>query len=65
MAEEFVAEADAPFGKGDVRGLWKMLARDTCATDWLVAVAKVTPNGGSPLLPRTSPGPSSSPLPFG
>jgi hypothetical protein len=59
------AEADAPFGKGNVRGVYKMVTRDTCSTDWLVAVATVRFGQGSPVLPRTSPGPSSSPLPFG
>jgi hypothetical protein len=59
------AEADAPFGKGDVRGLYKMYSRDTCRTDWLIAVATVRFGQGNPVLPRTSPGPSSSPLPFG
>ena len=58
------AEADAPFGRGDVRGVYKMLARDTCSTDWLVATAKVQ-FGNSPVLPTASRGPSSSPLPFG
>lgn len=58
------AEADAPFGKGDVAGLYKMLVRGRCDTDWLVAVTKAR-RGTSPLLPTTSPGPSSKPLPFG
>ena len=58
------AEADAPFGRGSVRGIYKMLARDTCVTDWLVATATVS-FGNSPVLPTASRGPSSSPLPFG
>jgi hypothetical protein len=59
------AEADLPFGRGDLRGIYKMIVRDQCATDWLVAVAHIRPNGGSPILPTASHGPSSSPLPFG
>lgn len=59
------SEADAPFGRGDLRGIYKMLARDRCATDWLVAVTRTRPGGGSPILPTASRGPQSSPLPFG
>ncbi len=59
------AEADAPFGKDDLRGVYKMLVRESCVTDWLVATTKVRPNGTSPLLPTPSHGPSSHPLPFG
>jgi hypothetical protein len=59
------AEADAPFGRGDLRGIYKMLVRDACTTDWLVAVTRTRPGGGSPILPTASRGPSSAPLPFG
>jgi len=59
------AEADAPFGRNDVRGVYKMLARETCATDWLVATTRARVTGTSPLLPTPSHGPSSQPLPFG
>jgi hypothetical protein len=59
------AEADAPFGRGDLRGIYKMLVRDQCVTDWLVAVTRTRPGAGSPILPTASRGPSSSPLPFG
>jgi hypothetical protein len=59
------AEADAPFGRGDLRGVYKMLANQPCRTDWLVAVTRTRPTGTSPLLPTPSRGPSSSPLPFG
>lgn len=59
------AEADAPFGRGELRGIYKMLARDKCATDWLVAVTRTRPGGGSPVLPTASRGTQSSPLPFG
>lgn len=58
------SEADAPFGRGNVRGVYKMVARDSCVTDWLVATATVS-FGNSPVLPTASRGPSSSPLPFG
>lgn len=59
------AEADAPFGRGNLRGVYKMLAHADCRTDWLVAVTRTQPTGNSPLLPTASPGPSSKPLPFG
>lgn len=59
------SEADAPFGRGDVRGIYKMIVRGDCQTEWLVAVTKSVPGGGSPLLPTASRGPSSRPLPFG
>ncbi|MDX6219009.1 MAG: hypothetical protein QOD70_1136 [Frankiales bacterium] len=59
------AEADAPFGRGEIRGIYKMLGRDNCSTDWLVATAKVSFGNMSPVLPTASRGPSSSPLPFG
>lgn len=58
-------EADAPFGRGEIRGVYKMLLNQSCRTDWLVAVTKVRPNGTSPVLPTASRGPSSQPLPFG
>ena len=59
------AEADAPFGRGDLRGVYKMISVQECRTDWLVAVTRTRPNGTSPLLPSASRGPSSKPLPFG
>lgn len=58
-------EADAPFGRGDLRGIYKMIVRDTCVTDWVIATGKVALGGTSPVLPTASRGPSSSPLPFG
>jgi hypothetical protein len=59
------AEADAPFGRGDLRGVYKILSRTECISDWLVAVTHTRPSGTSPLLPTPSHGPSSHPLPFG
>lgn len=59
------AEADAPFGRGNIRGIYKMVARTACSTDWLVAVTKTRIGVGSPILPTASRGPSSQPLPFG
>lgn len=59
------SEADAPFGRGNLRGVYKMLAHADCRTDWLVAVTRTQPTGTSPLLPTPSRGPSSQPLPFG
>ena len=59
-------EADAPFVKGNLRGVMRMIATAECRTDWLMAIASGTPagapGGGSPLLP---PRPNASPLPFG
>jgi hypothetical protein len=59
------AEADVPFGRGDLIGIYKMIVLGPCSTDWLLAVGRKTQLGGSPILPTTKPGPSSSPLPFG
>lgn len=60
-------EADAPFVRGDQRGVMKLLAVGPCTTDWLVGVSRVTggPTGTSPLLPTPSHGGTASPLPFG
>lgn len=59
-------EADAPFVKGDLRGVMRMIAVEACRTDWLMAITKAAPvggaPGGNPLLP---PRPGASPLPFG
>jgi hypothetical protein len=58
-------EADAPFTKGDVRGVLRGAAVALCQTKWILAVTRQTfGGGGSPLLP-THTGPSPSPLPFG
>ena len=59
-AEPF--EADAPWQYGNLRGTYRMSARDDCQTQWLVAVARQGVGGGSPLLP--TPTGSPSPLPF-
>ena len=58
-------EADAPFVKGPLRGVMRMVAVEPCRTDWLMAIttgSASSPGGGSPLLP---PRPGASPLPFG
>lgn len=56
-------EADAPFVKGDLRGVMRMIAVEPCRTDWLMAVTTAAPaGGGSPLLPPRA---GASPLPFG
>jgi len=57
------AEADVPFGRGDLRDIYKLRAVGACSTVWLVAVAQAA--AAQPFLPTPSPGPSSSPLPFG
>lgn len=54
-------EADAPFVKGGLRGVMRMVAVEDCRTDWLLALTRGVP-GGTPLLPVR---PSASPLPFG
>lgn len=59
------SEADAPFGRGDLRGVYKMLNTAPCVTDWLVAVTKTQPTSTSPLLPTPTGTPGSQPLPFG
>ncbi len=58
-------EADAPFGRGDLRGIYKMVTLTGCRTQWLVAVTSKATGTGSPILPMASRGPSSQPLPFG
>jgi hypothetical protein len=59
-------EADAPFVKGELRGVLRMIAVEACRTDWLMAITTGStagaPGGGAPLLP---PRPDASPLPFG
>lgn len=55
-------EADAPFNKGDLRGVLRGVATGLCQSKWVLAVARATRT--SPLLPSNT-GPSPSPLPFG
>jgi hypothetical protein len=57
-----VTEADAPFQRGALRGLVRLLAAEQCRTIWLLAIGT---SGGAPFAPGYSPPPSSSPLPFG
>lgn len=58
-------EADAPFTKGELRGVLRGSAISLCSTQWILAVTRVRLGGtGSPLLPSNT-GPSPSPLPFG
>ena len=63
------AEADAPFTRGPVRGIYRLIARQPCATDWLVAVTRTSGGPGSgptgPLLPPPTGAATPSPLPFG
>ena len=57
-------EADAPFTKGDLRGVLRGISRELCATEWLLAITRTKAGTGNPLLPAR-PGTSPSPLPFG
>ncbi len=59
-----VTEADAPFQKGAVRGLVRMLAQEQCRTLWLLAVGREG-GGTAPFAPNYTPPASSQPLPFG
>ncbi|HVE64108.1 MAG TPA: hypothetical protein VNB94_09930 [Mycobacteriales bacterium] len=59
-----VTEADAPFQKGQVRGLVRMLAQEECRTLWLLAVGREG-GGTAPFAPNYTPPASSQPLPFG
>jgi hypothetical protein len=58
------AEADAPFNKGDLRGVLRGAAVALCETKWVLAVTRQSRSTGSPLLPSHT-GPTPSPLPFG
>lgn len=60
-------EADAPFVKGSLNGLMKMIARAPCRTEWILALQKAgrADPGGAPLLPPVDPQASPSALPFG
>ncbi len=59
------AEADAPFTRGDLRGVYRMISRQPCTTDWLLALTTAPDAGDAPLLPTLSGEASGSPLPFG
>jgi hypothetical protein len=58
-----LTEADAPFNKGNVRGVLRGASIGICETKWVLAVAHNV-GTGTPLLPAHT-GPSPSPLPFG
>jgi hypothetical protein len=57
-------EADAPFNKGELRGVLRGAAVGVCRTQWILGVTRKTLGTGTPLLPAHT-GPSPSPLPFG
>ncbi len=57
-------EADAPFTKGELRGVLRGAATGVCSTQWVLAVSRQSFGTGTPLLPAHT-GPSPSPLPFG
>lgn len=59
------AEADAPFSRGDLRGVYRSISRQACRTDWLLAVTNAPAGAGAPLLPPPPGGTPASPLPFG
>ncbi len=58
-----VTEADAPFQRGELRGLLRIFLTGECKTLWLVALGKA--GASVPFNPSFSPRPSGSPLPFG
>jgi hypothetical protein len=59
-------EADAPFVRGNTRGLVRMLEAGPCQTQWLLAtVDMASQSANSPLLTPHTPSSSPSPLPFG
>ena len=62
-AESF--EADAPFTRGDLRGVMRMVATEECRTEWLLAVADGSAGGSPVVVPSYSPQPSATALPFG
>lgn len=59
-------EADAPFIRGNTRGLVRMLEAGGCVTQWLLATVDTSSqSANSPLLTPHTPSSSPSPLPFG
>lgn len=62
-AESF--EADAPFTRGELRGVMRMVATEECRTEWLLAVADGSTGGSPVVVPSYSPQPSATALPFG
>ena len=62
-AESF--EADAPFTRGELRGVMRMVATEECRTEWLLAVADGSSGGSPVVVPSYSPQPSATALPFG
>jgi hypothetical protein len=60
-----VSEADAPFHRGDIQGLVRMLAREACKTQWLLAISRASGLNAVPFAPNYTPPPSAAPLPFG
>lgn len=58
-------EADVPFARTGVRGIFKMVAVADCHTTWVLGVTRQGSVGTGPTLPGFSPPPSAHPLPFG
>lgn len=58
------AEADVPFGRTGLSGIYKLRVVTDCSTDWLVAVSRGF-GPPAPFLRTPTHGPSASPLPFG
>ena len=57
-------EADIPFAKGSLHGLYKMVRIEQCHTEWVLAVGQSSQGGTGPTAPSFSPHPSAAPLPF-
>ena len=58
-------EADVPFARTGVRGIFKMVAVADCHTAWVLGITRNGGVGTGPTLPGFTPPPSANPLPFG
>ena len=58
-------EADVPFARQGVRGIFKLVSVAQCHTAWILGITRKGGPGSGPVLPGFSPPPSSAPLPFG
>ena len=58
-------EADVPFARQGVRGIFKLVAVAQCHTTWILGITRKGGPGSGPVLPGFSPPASTQPLPFG